>query len=152
MIHRRACRAAAWCPDSVKCGLLGCVTGGTCSEYLQHLTALQLLQLASSCILPVGHVGKELITRLFQPPEAHKKQPFLMVTNGCKKFELPASIATCIAKHNTEGNNEFPIPLLYNLWLELLISLTALRVGGISSAAVSCPAMAELRRHHETGE
>ena len=38
-----------------------------------------------------------------------------MVTNGCKKFELPASIATGIAKHNTEGNNEFPIPLLYNL-------------------------------------
>ena len=40
-----------------------------------------------------------------------------MVTNGCKKFELPASIVTGIAKHNTEGNNEFPIPLLYNLWL-----------------------------------
>ena len=46
-----------------------------------------------------------------------EKQPFLMVTNGCKKFELPAGIATVlgIAKHYSEGNNEFPIPLLYNL-------------------------------------
>ena len=47
-----------------------------------------------------------------------------MVTNGCKKFELPASIATGIAKHNTEGNNEFPIPLLYNLCCDMALLAT----------------------------